>query len=102
MELRAERDQLAELEAETLLLGCQNTKLASEVLDLTGNTPDQETQILGGGRFGKEIARLESQVKSSRHRWRVVKGLASASVAGSGMEWTRDERLRDLVLDLQD
>ncbi|KAK3899079.1 centromere protein H (CENP-H)-domain-containing protein [Staphylotrichum tortipilum] len=102
LELRAARDQLADLEAETVLLGRQNTKLASEILELAGNAPDQKPQSLEGGRFGREIAVLESQVKSGHHRWRVMKGLATASVAGSGIDWARDERLRDLVLDLHD
>nr|5Z08_D Chain D, Cenp-H [Thermothielavioides terrestris NRRL 8126] len=44
----------------------------------------------------------EAEMKSNRRRWRIMKGAASAIVAGSGIDWVRDERLRDLVLDLPD
>lgn len=54
------------------------------------------------GQLEGEIATLEHQVRASRQRWRVMKGAASAIVAGSGIEWVRDERLRDLVLDPPD
>jgi hypothetical protein len=93
------RDLLAQLEVENLRTAQRNRKLASEVLRLVGRNRGKESNDLGSGQFGEEIAVLEGQVKSSRHRWKIMKGAASAIVAGSGIDWVRDERLRDLVLD---
>ncbi len=101
-DLRVARSLLAELQVESLRASHQNTKLASEALQLAGRTPEQKPQGLGGGRFGREIATLEDQVRSSHQRWKVMKGAASGIVAGSGIEWVRDKRLRDLVLDPPD
>ncbi|KAK4239437.1 centromere protein H (CENP-H)-domain-containing protein [Achaetomium macrosporum] len=98
-ELETARDRLAQLEVENLRTAQRNTELASEVLRLAGQAHGQELKDLGSSRFREEVAVLESQVKSSRHRWKIMKGAASAIVAGSGIEWVRDERLRDLVLD---
>lgn len=101
-ELQAARSRLADIEIEGLRVSRQNIKLASQALQLTGKAPDQEPQSAEGGRFRREMTILEGQVKSSHHRWRIMKGAASAIVAGSGIEWVRDERLRDLVLDPPD
>lgn len=46
-----------------------------------------------------EIAKLEQELKASRQRWKVMKGTASAVVAGSGVDWVKDGELRDIVLD---
>jgi hypothetical protein len=98
-ELQTARSRLADVEIESLRVSQRNIKLASEALQLAGQTPDQKPNSAEGGRFGTEMTILEGQVKSSHHRWKIMKGAASAIVAGSGIEWVRDERLRDLVLD---
>ncbi|KAL2137043.1 hypothetical protein VTI74DRAFT_9649 [Chaetomium olivicolor] len=101
-ELQAARRRLAELETQRLQASRRNAKLSSEVLRLAGKTQDQEPKKIEGGPLEREIEVLESQVKASRHRWRVMKGAASAIVAGSGADWVRDERLKELVLDPRD
>lgn len=98
-DLQAARVRLAELEVESLHASHRNIRLASEALQLAGKTNKHEPKAVGGGRFQRDIAVLEGQVKASRHRWKVMKAAASAVVAGSGIEWVRDERLRNLVLD---
>ena len=101
-DLHVARSRLAELEVKSLHVSHQNIKLASEVLQLAGRTPEHKARSVEGGPFGHEIGILEGQVKSSHQRWRVMKGAASAIVAGGGIEWARDERLKDLVLDPPD
>ncbi|KAK4155356.1 centromere protein H (CENP-H)-domain-containing protein [Chaetomidium leptoderma] len=98
-DLQTARGRLATLEVNNLDASRQNVKLASDVLQLARETQEQNPDVIEGGRFGNEIAVLEGQVKSSRHRWRVMKGATSAIVAASGVEWVRDERLREMVLD---
>ena len=101
-DLQAATGRLAELTVESLAVGHRNIELASEALQLAGKTHDQKPKSFTGRRFEREITSLEGQVKSSRHRWRVMKGAASATVAGSSVDWVRDERLRGLVLDPPD
>ncbi|AEO65788.1 uncharacterized protein THITE_2113209 [Thermothielavioides terrestris NRRL 8126] len=94
--------RLAELETESLRATQRNMELASEVLRLAAGTNDKTPSQLEGGRLEMELAGHEAEMKSNRRRWRIMKGAASAIVAGSGIDWVRDERLRDLVLDLPD
>ncbi|KAK4032678.1 centromere protein H (CENP-H)-domain-containing protein [Parachaetomium inaequale] len=98
-DLQTARRSLADLEVEGLHASRRNTRLASEALQLAEKSHDQNPESVEGGRFKADVAVLEHQMKSSRHRWRVMKGAASAIVAGSGVDWVRDERLRELVLD---
>ncbi|KAL2141596.1 hypothetical protein VTI28DRAFT_2198 [Corynascus sepedonium] len=101
-QMQTARDQLAELEIEGLKVSHKNTELAAEALQLAGKNHEQSTENVKSERFRRDIATLEEQAKASRHRWRIIKGATSAIVAGSGIDWVRDGRLRDFVLDASD
>lgn len=74
--------------------------MAEHLLDLAKQTDQGRAEFLSAdSEHAPEIARLEAELKGSRQRWRVVKGTASAIVAGSGVDWARDAELRDIVLD---
>ncbi|KAI1494385.1 centromere protein H (CENP-H)-domain-containing protein [Biscogniauxia mediterranea] len=96
-EHRGVLDALAATASASLRLGRENAALVSQLLGLAERARE-------GGRGGldnsrPEIAALEAEVRRSRQRWRVLKGTASAVVAGSGVDWARDPELRDMVLD---
>ncbi|KAH6854368.1 centromere protein H (CENP-H)-domain-containing protein [Chaetomium sp. MPI-CAGE-AT-0009] len=101
-DLQTARGSLANLEVESLRVSQRNTELATEALQLAERIHDQNPESVGSGPFKGDIGILESKADLSRRRWKVMKGAASAIVAGSGIDWVRDERLRDLVLDPPD
>jgi hypothetical protein len=101
-DLQTARGSLANLEVESLRVSQRNTELATEALQLAERIHDQNPESVGSGPFKGGIGILERKVDLSRRRWKVMKGAASALVAGSGIDWVRDERLRDLVLDPPD
>ncbi|KAI1460432.1 centromere protein H (CENP-H)-domain-containing protein [Annulohypoxylon moriforme] len=99
-ELRGLLDEITEVESQSLRLGRENVDLAAKLLDLAEQTDRSKTEAINmDPERAAEISRLEDQVKLSRQRWRVLKGTASAVVAGSGVDWSRDAELRDIVLD---
>ncbi|OTA99685.1 hypothetical protein M426DRAFT_324936 [Hypoxylon sp. CI-4A] len=99
-ELRAVLDEITDVESQSLRVGRENVDLASQLLDLAEQTNrSKEEAVNMDPDRAAEISRLEDQVKLSRQRWRVLKGTASAVVAGSGIDWSRDAELRDIVLD---
>ncbi|KAI8962228.1 centromere protein H (CENP-H)-domain-containing protein [Daldinia sp. FL1419] len=99
-ELRTLLNEITEVESQSLRLGRENVKLASELLDLAEQTNRKKAEAVSlDSERAADISSLESQVKLSRQRWRVLKGTASAVVAGSGVDWSRDDELRDIVLD---
>lgn len=101
-ELQTVRSRLAELEVQVLCVSHQNAKLASEALQLAGRMTDQTPEKGGNTKSQSELTTLESQVKVSQYRWKVMKGVTSAIVAGSGVDWAREERFKELVLDSSD
>ncbi|KAK4165848.1 centromere protein H (CENP-H)-domain-containing protein [Cladorrhinum sp. PSN259] len=101
-DLQTARESLAAIEVERLRTSTRNVELASETLRLAGAIRGSKSTDVGDERLKRNLDSLENQVKTSRQRWRVMKGTASAVVAGSGIDWVRDGQLRALVLDPTD
>ncbi|KAL2269897.1 hypothetical protein VTJ83DRAFT_2081 [Remersonia thermophila] len=101
-DLQTSRSQLADLEKDNLALCQQNIELADEILGLVTKAHPPKQSTFTNPRVGNELTKLEQEVASGRRRWKVVKGTTSAIVAGSSMDWVRDERLQNLVLDSAD
>ncbi|KAI1116850.1 centromere protein H (CENP-H)-domain-containing protein [Nemania sp. NC0429] len=99
-ELQSLLSDLTDVEIRSSRLSRENVVLAEQLLDLAKKTDQGRAELLSSdSEYAPEIARIEGELKSSRQRWRVVKGTASAVVAGSGVDWARDAELRDMVLD---
>jgi hypothetical protein len=47
----------------------------------------------------QQLDELEVKMKTGRQRWRIMKETASATIAGSGIDWARDPKLLEIVLD---
>jgi len=87
-------------QSDALRISRKNIELASEVIrmgaelkqkKLSYDSDDPEKQ--------KIIHAAESELRSSRQRWRVLKGITAGVVVGSGVDWGRDLKLQGLVLD---
>ncbi|TEA15997.1 hypothetical protein C8034_v001035 [Colletotrichum sidae] len=98
-EIRKTVDSLTEVEAESLRVGRRNVELTAEILQLAEEAEKRKAGETDDPAVQMETARLRGGLKASRQRWKVMKGTASAVVAGSGVDWARDESLRDIVLD---
>lgn len=91
---------LTDVESRSLRLSRENVALAERLLELARQTEQGRAELLPrDSEYAAEIARLEAEVKTSRQRWQVLKGTASAIVAGSGVDWASDAGLREMVLD---
>ncbi|KAK3330282.1 centromere protein H (CENP-H)-domain-containing protein [Apodospora peruviana] len=101
-DLRQTQNHVTDLEVEAHQLGRLNVALASDVLRFAATDKAHEMEALDDVHLKRKMAELETEVKTSRQRWKVIKGATSAVVAGSGVDWVRDRRLRDMVLDPPD
>lgn len=88
---------------DALRVSRKNVDLASKVIRLEDelerkkfsyDKEDPETR--------DSIQTAEGELRSSRQRWRVLKGVTAGIIAGSGVDWGRDDVLRELVLDKED
>jgi hypothetical protein len=94
----AAKESLTKIEVEHILVARKNTELATTMIALAEEASTQKDDIKDP-KTREQLDELEQALKTSRQRWRIMKGTASAVVAGSGMDWARDEVLRELVLD---
>ncbi|KAJ0383919.1 hypothetical protein COL922a_009461 [Colletotrichum nupharicola] len=101
-EIRTTLDKLTDVEAESLRVGRRNVELTAEVLRLAEEAEGRKAGETDDPAVQAQMASLQAELKASRQRWKVMKGTASAVVAGSGVDWARDEELREMVLDPED
>ncbi|KAF5617419.1 hypothetical protein F52700_12614 [Fusarium sp. NRRL 52700] len=92
------RSVLTNVQSNTLRKSRENVTAAAEMLELAeqvkmkkGMPPNSKTM--------QEQEELEADVKASKQRWRVMKGVASGIIAGSGIDWVHNDELQDVVLD---
>ncbi|KAL1892688.1 hypothetical protein Cpir12675_004456 [Ceratocystis pirilliformis] len=80
----------------------ENVGLASDVHKLAHEIGQQKEDPLNVADGDNELDQLNTELKISRQKWSVMKGTASAVVAGSGIDWARDPELMEIVLDPED
>ncbi|KAL4810288.1 centromere protein H (CENP-H)-domain-containing protein [Aspergillus unguis] len=90
--------KLSTLEVENLRLHQTNQGLARELLELTKDD-DSWKEKLDDPELEQQLAQLETEHNTSKAKWELMKGVASAIIVGSGVNWADDEDLTALVLD---
>jgi hypothetical protein len=93
--------ELSRVQVEALQVSKRNAELAAEVLALAEAADRNKAESIDDPAIQEEIKSLEQDRKTSRQKWKVMKGTASAVVAGSGVDWVKDADLRDIVLDAE-
>lgn len=96
------REDLTAVQVQSIRVCRQNMELTSELFALAEQAKQKKAVRVDDPRVQQEIEKLTREVKTSRQRWRVMKGVASGVVAGSGVDWAKDEDLRNIVLDPED
>ncbi|KAL6908652.1 centromere protein H (CENP-H) domain-containing protein [Trichoderma evansii] len=96
------RDDLTEVQVQSIRVCRENMELTSELFALAEQAKQKKAVRVDDPRVQREIEKLTREVKTSRQRWRVMKGVASGVVAGSGINWAKDEDLCNIVLDPED
>jgi len=94
-------EKLTKVEAEHVIVARKNADLATQMIALTDEANTQKKEDIKDPSVRAQLDELEEALKASRQRWRIMKGTASAVVAGSGIDWSRDAALRELVLDTE-
>jgi hypothetical protein len=96
------RDAMSKVQGETLRVSRKNVTLAAQVFELADEMKRKKSGRPDDPLVQEEIEKLERAVKTSGQRWRVIKGVASGVVVGSGINWARDDALCEIVLDPED
>jgi len=77
----------------------RNQELTSTLLGLTNQLQTQDVDSFDNVELRTQLKTLQEVTKESKRRWRIMKSLTAAVIAGSGIDWAHDDDLRELVLD---
>lgn len=90
---------LSTAERGNLAINETNRTQSKVVLKLAEEVKSQSTDNIGNPALREQVEKAEKHVKESRQRTAVIKGILSAMIVGSGINWAADEELRELVMD---
>ncbi|KAF9766856.1 hypothetical protein IL306_000687 [Fusarium sp. DS 682] len=88
-------------QSNTLRKSRENASSAGELLELAEQVKLKK-RVPPNSKMMQEQEKLEADLTASKQRWRVMKGVASGIIVGSGIDWVRDDELQDVVLDPED
>ncbi|KAF4971052.1 hypothetical protein FZEAL_9930 [Fusarium zealandicum] len=92
-------NDLTAVQSETLRVARQNVASTAELFELAEEAKQKKRVPATNSKMMQEQEKLEADVKASKQRWRLMKGVAGGIIAGSGIDWARDDELLEVVLD---
>lgn len=89
-------------EVENIQVMDKNAELAQELFRLVNAKRASAEVEVRDAEVRSEVESLKEELRNSRTKWRIMKSVVSAMVAGSGINWAEDDKLRELVMDDED
>ena len=80
----------------------QNRALTTVLLGLSNKMQAQRTEAMADPRLSMQVEQARADMSIAKKRWRIMKSVVAAVIAGSGVDWAHSDTLRDLVLDSED
>ncbi|KAH7400571.1 centromere protein H (CENP-H)-domain-containing protein [Phaeosphaeria sp. MPI-PUGE-AT-0046c] len=77
----------------------KNRELSATMLDLAEQMKAQTANDIEDPRLRAKVSAVEKELKDSRRKTKTLKGVLSAMIVGSGINWAADETLTELVMD---
>ncbi|CAD6570622.1 MAG: hypothetical protein ASARMPREDX12_003774 [Alectoria sarmentosa] len=94
--------EAAMLSADNIRAMEKNRALTATLVALAKKVQAQRDEVTKDLRFSAQLDGLRNDAGTVMQRWRIMKSVVAAVIAGSGVDWARDDALRDLVLDEED
>ena len=90
---------LSTAEQRNIVANQKNRELAQTMLALAEQTKSQSVQDIEDSQLRHQVDIVEKELKDSRRRVKTLKGILSAMIVGSWINWAADEGLTKLVMD---
>jgi hypothetical protein len=97
--LSATRRAIGTAEQGNIIANRKNQELAATMLALAEEMKSQSAKDIEDPRLRDQINAVEKELKVSRRRMKTLKGILSAMIVGSGINWAADEGLTELVME---
>ncbi|KAG9232910.1 centromere protein H (CENP-H)-domain-containing protein [Amylocarpus encephaloides] len=92
------KQDLLRVETEHIATTRRNAEFAGQMQRLAKDADTQRRDHIPR-KAQRQLDELDSDVKYSQRRWRMMKGVAGGTIVGSGIDWARDTGLLGIVLD---
>ena len=93
---------LVTAEPANIVANQKNRELSRTMLALAEATKSQSVEDIEDPKLREQIRSVEKELGDSRRRTKTLKGIISAMIVGSGINWAADESLTELVMDDED
>lgn len=100
--LQSTWSEISRAKSENISTAESNRELAASVVTLSSAVQSSKSAALQELHFKAKLDKLLDDTAIAKKRWRVMKSVVAAVVAGSGVDWAGDDFLRQLVLDDDD
>ena len=100
--LRTVMNDATSSEHENIMAMQRNQELAIILLGLTDQLKVQGADTIENDDLRDQLKTLQNDTKEAKRRWRIMKSVIAAVIAGSGIDWARNVDLQGLVLDDED
>lgn len=77
----------------------KNRNLAALLVDLTEQIAAQRIAAIEESNLADQAEQSKLDHETARKLWRTMKSVVAAIIAGSGINWARNDELKRLVLD---
>ena len=89
-------------EQNNIVANQKNRELAQTMLALAEEMKAQSVQDIEDPQLRQRVDAVDKELKDSRRRVKTLKGILSAMIVGSGINWAADEGLTELVMEDED
>ena len=93
---------LSVAEQNNIVANQKNRELAQTMLALAEEMKAQSVQDIEDPQLRQRVDAVDKELKDSRRRVKTLKGILSAMIVGSGINWAADEGLTELVMEDED
>ena len=100
--LHSTSQALTEVEAQNIEAMEKNRELTATLVELTRQMSEQRVSALTESNLGNQLEILRDDVRTARKRWKIMKSVVAAVIVGSGVDWARDDELRQAVIDAEE
>ena len=90
---------LSTVEQANIVANKKNRELSKRMLALAEEMKAQSAKDIEDPILRDQVDAVDKELKESRRRMKTLKGVLSAMIVGSGINWAADEGLTELVLD---
>lgn len=89
-------------EAESIGALEKNRKLTKSLFGVISQLRSQREAALHEADSGALVDKLKGEARTAERRWKIMKSFVSAVIVGSGVDWARNEELRQAVVHKED